>query len=386
MNDRLKSTMRMLYLYSGTNSGTNRAVLDAWKKARPGIEIDAVDVGELAATGWRMKPQAVALAVKNDGPLVLLKKRRRFAASVRRTGWWMQQVARVTASLQQKRSYDFAFAMGTTIPLMRPIQPHFVYSDLCIKANQLYPVGRERLEMWKEVIPHEEQSLAAATGIFTMSEHVSRSLRKFYGIPTNRVHRVNGGCNSPVEISYDLERYGKQNILFIGTDWQIKAGDRLVEAFRVLHRRFPDATLTIVGCRPDVSVPGITVVGPVSQSEIAGYLARASIYCMVSLREAFGIAYIEAMKSGLPVVASDLGATPDFVINGETGFRVTYDNVEALTDRLARLLTDPALCRRLGEAGRDLAMREYTYEATLEKMCAVIGGALGRGCLEEFKQ
>lgn len=375
----------MLYLYSGTNSGTNQAVLDAWRTARPGLEIFPRDMGDLVGDGWRFKPRAVALAIKGDGPAVLLKKRRRFAASVRRTGWMMEEIARITGRLQNERSYDFSFAVGTTLPVMKPRQPHFIYSDLCIKANQLYPVGRERLESWKDAIPHEEKSLAVATGIFTMSDHVSNSLIDFYDIPADRVHRVNGGCNSPVELSNDPGRYAKRNILFIGTNWQIKAGDRLVAAFRVLRERFPDATLTIVGCTPDVSGPGIEVVGMVPQSRIAGYLAKASIYAMVSLREAFGIVYIEAMKSGLPVVAADLGATPDFVINGKTGFRVTYDDTDALIDRLATLLADPGLCRRLGEAGRELAMTEYTYEATLEKMCKVIGGALDCERLEEFK-
>jgi glycosyltransferase involved in cell wall biosynthesis len=197
-----------------------------------------------------------------------------------------------------------------------------------------------------------------------------------YGVEAERVHRVNGGCNSAVEESIDPERYRRKNVLFIGTDWQIKAGDHLVRAFQLVRERHPDATLTIVGCRPDVSGPGIKVVGPVPSAEIGGYLTKASLFCMVSLREAFGIAYIEAMQAGLPVIAADLGATPDFVINDVTGYRVGYDDLDGLVQRLDQLLANPDLCERLGTAGRELAVREYTWEASLNKMADFVRAAV----------
>jgi glycosyltransferase involved in cell wall biosynthesis len=284
----------------------------------------------------------------------------------------MEETERVVRCLLEKHSYDVSFAMQTIIPVLRPLKPHFIYTDLCIKANALYPVGAERLELWKECIEVEERGLKACAGVFVMSEHVKQVLIDAYGVVPERVHRVNGGCNSAVDQSFDPNRYRRRNILFIGTDWKIKAGDHLVRAFRVVRGRYPDAVLTIVGCRPDVSGPGIEVVGPVPASEIAGYLAKASMFSMVSLREAFGIAYIEAMRAALPVIAADLGATPDFVINDVTGYRVAYDDLDDLIERLCQLLADPELCERLGTAGRDLVMREYTWEATLKKMAEVV--------------
>lgn len=284
----------------------------------------------------------------------------------------MEEMDRVVRRLLDERSFDVSFAMQTIIPVFRPLKPHFVYTDLCIKANALYPVGAGRLKLWNGAIESEERNLRACSGVFVMSNHVRQVLIEDYGLPPERVYRVNGGCNSAVVQSTDPDRYRRRNILFIGTDWKIKAGDHLVRAFQVVRERYPDAVLTIVGCRPDVAGPGIDVVGPIPSSDIAGYLAKASLFCMVSLREAFGIAYIEAMRACLPVIAADLGATPDFVIDDVTGFRVAHDDLEGLIQRLDQLLADPELCERLGTAGRDLAMKEYTWEATLRKIATVV--------------
>jgi len=152
---------------------------------------------------------------------------------------------------------------------------------------------------------------------------------------------------------------------------------QLVEAFAKVRMRNPRATLTIVGCSPQVSGSGVTVVGPVPQREVPKYLADACCFCMVSRREPFGIVYIEAMLAGLPIIASDLGATPDFVINGVTGFRVKLDDTDELATRLDELLSDPDKCRRMGEQARMLAQTQYTWEKTQQKMYNAICDVLG---------
>ena len=84
---------------------------------------------------------------------------------------------------------------------------------------------------------------------------------------------------------------------------------------------------------------------------------------------------IEAMHAGLPVIASDVGSVVEAVSEGESGFVVTPEDVAALQARLAELLADPQLRRRMGERGRSLAAECFTdavmarrYEAIYRKM------------------
>jgi glycosyltransferase involved in cell wall biosynthesis len=82
------------------------------------------------------------------------------------------------------------------------------------------------------------------------------------------------------------------------------------------------------------------------------YLAGIDVIVQASRREAMGLAVLEAMAAGLPVVATDVGSTGEAVADGVTGFLVPPDDVAALADRLARLVGDAELRTRMGTAGR----------------------------------
>jgi glycosyltransferase involved in cell wall biosynthesis len=82
------------------------------------------------------------------------------------------------------------------------------------------------------------------------------------------------------------------------------------------------------------------------------------------------------MHAGLPVVGTDLGAVPDFVHDGVTGFLVPTDDVATLTNRLSRLVDDPALARSLGAKARTLAEQRYQWSVVMERIRDEIDTAL----------
>jgi starch synthase len=94
----------------------------------------------------------------------------------------------------------------------------------------------------------------------------------------------------------------------------------------------------------------------------------------VAIPELLGLAVIEAMASGTPVVASRVGGVPEVVTDGVTGFLVDPGDVAMLHDRLATLLADRGLARRMGEAGRDAVVERFTWRA-----CA-------RRCLSTYRE
>src|SRR5204862_7010979 len=99
--------------------------------------------------------------------------------------------------------------------------------------------------------------------------------------------------------------------------------------------------------------------------------ARATACVRASLKEGLPRALMEAAAAGRPAVATDVGGNREVIVDGVTGFLVPVGDAEALADRLARLLGDPALCRRLGAAARARAARLYDERAVTERILTV---------------
>jgi glycosyltransferase involved in cell wall biosynthesis len=154
--------------------------------------------------------------------------------------------------------------------------------------------------------------------------------------------------------------------------WELKGGIQLLSAFKQVKKILPDATLTIVGCKPEINIPGVHVIGAVPQIEIPKFLGSATMFCLPSLREAFGIAYLEAMRAGLPVIASHFGAAPDFIINGKTGFLIDPFDIDDFSKKIVYLLTNVAVCEQMSVNCRDIIQNNYTWELTQQKMEADI--------------
>jgi glycosyltransferase involved in cell wall biosynthesis len=86
--------------------------------------------------------------------------------------------------------------------------------------------------------------------------------------------------------------------------------------------------------------------------DVPALLARAGLFVLSSLSEGISLTLLEAMASGLPIVATHVGGNPEVVAHGESGFLVPPRNPLALADALLRLRRDHDACVRLGEAGR----------------------------------
>lgn len=125
--------------------------------------------------------------------------------------------------------------------------------------------------------------------------------------------------------------------------------DRLGEKFGIKHR--------------------IDFVGAVD--DVVQRLAKAQIFVLTSRWEGFPRSILEAMRAGLPVVASDVGGVAEAVDDGVSGFVVPRGDVEALKQRLQRLLLDPELRKSMGTNGRQRFEREFTFERMFEKTVAV---------------
>ena len=105
--------------------------------------------------------------------------------------------------------------------------------------------------------------------------------------------------------------------------------------------------------------------------DVTEILSRAHIFALTSKWEGFPLSILEAMRAGLPVVASNVGGVREAVLDGETGFLIDCGDSAALRTRLESLIEDPSLRRRMGNAGRARYESTFTLEQMVRKTLAV---------------
>lgn len=112
--------------------------------------------------------------------------------------------------------------------------------------------------------------------------------------------------------------------------------------------------------------------------DVAGILSRAHVFALITNWEGFPRSIIEAMRAGLPVVATDVGGNAESVIEGVNGFVVKKKDVGSIARQLACLLKSPELRKRLGDAGRKAYEREFTLQRMVQKTAHVWQAVLRR--------
>jgi glycosyltransferase involved in cell wall biosynthesis len=162
----------------------------------------------------------------------------------------------------------------------------------------------------------------------------------------------------------------------------------LVEAFARVTAQRPSTLLVLAGdgtTRPQVEErvrrlgleTSVSILGTVDRVETV--LATLDIYVQASAREeGTSNSILEAMASGLPVVATDIGGNREVVQHGETGLIVPPRDPGALADALLGLLADPERCRALGAAGASLVRRCYAREVMIDTTVGVYRTLLGK--------
>ena len=172
----------------------------------------------------------------------------------------------------------------------------------------------------------------------------------------------------------------------VGTLRQAKGHDVLLRAFAALPREL-DARLVVVGDGPlasmlrDVAVDlGIAerVRWLGARDDIESILPQFDVFAFPSREEGLGIALLEAMAAGLPVVAARSGGIPEIVRDGETGLLVPPDDARALTAALRRMTAHPPLRHELGIRAEAYARRHHNPDRYVDAMLALYEEALTR--------
>lgn len=178
-----------------------------------------------------------------------------------------------------------------------------------------------------------------------------------------------------------------KHVIFVGRLAAIKGVPLLIEAFARVRARHPEARLSIVGdgserAAAEARVDGlgardaVTFHGYRSSAEVAALLEEADMMVLPSFAEGVPVVLMEAMASRIPVIASRVAGVGELVEDGVSGFTVPAGDLDSLTDRLDRLLSDPALCARMGTAGRAMVEAQFDQQAEAQWLGQLLEGAL----------
>ena len=246
-------------------------------------------------------------------------------------------------------------------------------------------------------VRHLQQRMGKTTAaaLIICEAHRDHALKEFR-IPADRIHLLQNGIdidpflNPPADARrrcrQELGISDKSPVIgVIGRVVEEKGQAALIRVMSDITKHHPEVKLLVVGdgpnrthCENIVKDLGLetTVIFTGQRMDIPKLLAAIDVVAMPSFcEEAFGFSALEAIASGVPVVAFNSGGVPTIVVDGKTGILVDRDNIAGLAQSIRNLLGDDSLRKKLGANGRQHA-QTFSIKDHVHNLCRIYEGVL----------
>jgi glycosyltransferase involved in cell wall biosynthesis len=230
-------------------------------------------------------------------------------------------------------------------------------------------------------------------GIIGVSEYVKRrDAKEVRSVPVHAIYNgvdLDAAANAPQQARAFRDRYGiaSERRVVIQVSWIIaqKGIDTFLQAAGIVLRERNDVEFVIVGegerkaeyqrLAAQLGIAGhVTWTGSIYQPTAEGVFAAADVCCQLSRwQEAFGLTIAESMSFSCPVIGTRVGAIPELVEDGRTGFVVAPDNASDAAQRILTLLGDEGLRLRMGRAARMSAEQRFDVRKTVAARLELMG-------------
>lgn len=221
----------------------------------------------------------------------------------------------------------------------------------------------------------------SADAVIALSPYWRDVLVNRIHVAPEKVHVIGNGVPSPQSPPASAVRTVVPTILFMGEVGERKGIDILLPALAALSaaglpfRAVIGGNGAVAEAQARAEALGIAdrilFPGWVGEQDVARHMSEADIFTLPSRAENQPLSILEAMAHGLPVVSTPVGAIPEQVLDGKSGFLVPPGDVEALADALARLVRDADLRRAMGETGRRHFAHHYSLTACANRFAAL---------------
>ena len=223
-------------------------------------------------------------------------------------------------------------------------------------------------------------SILESDGLTAVSEYLRDETVRDFSVPSSRIEVIPNFIDTsvwrPDRVPCHREKLapgGEKIIMHISNFRSVKRVEDVVEIFSAISSKVP-ARLVLVGDGPDRprALRRAAELGVQDQvlflgkhSSVDELLSCADAFLLPSENESFGLAALEAMACGAPVIASNAGGLPEVIDHGETGFMFDVGAVAEMADAGIRLLSDDALHEKMACAGRRVAEEKFSAEAVV---------------------
>jgi len=171
------------------------------------------------------------------------------------------------------------------------------------------------------------------------------------------------------------------NVIFIGRLSKKKGIYDLLEAIPLVIKRKPSTMFILCGkgdiedCKKICKEKGINdhveFLGWIDGQNKIDVICSADVFVLPSYFEALPNAIIEAMAAGLPIISTNVGGIPDIIQDGVNGFLVQPGDIQAIADRILKLLADKALREKIGERNSMKAKSTFDVNVVIEQLCQI---------------
>jgi len=197
----------------------------------------------------------------------------------------------------------------------------------------------------KDILEVSGKGYAAANGVISVSNALAQKIKKNTGISSCVIPNI---VDTEAFNSIERKQHDGFNFVSVSSLIEIKHIGDLVRAFKIVHEEFPDTKLCIIGDgreRENIKAlidnfhigDSVRMTGTITRSEIANIFSEMDCFVLPSESETFGVAYIEAMAAGLPVIATKCGGPEDFV-NSRVGCLVEKNDIDQLAEAMKKVL------------------------------------------------
>lgn len=258
----------------------------------------------------------------------------------------------------------------TSVSLAAAVLKRKFNLKLIVTAHGAEITDRTLFSKYSHVI---SKVIAAADQVICVSNYTAHNLIGLFPAAGSRIKIIpNGVEKQEFQPTHPILR--KPEILFVGDIHPRKGADTLVEAFKYLNQ--PEWHLHIVGTpgsglekiknqiRAENIEDYVEISTNLTQPELINAYARATIFVFPtkSNTEGFGLVAIEAMASGLAVVASRIAAIPEIVIDEINGLLFSPGDAHACAKTINRLIDDPQLVKRLTKEAESILTDKYNWQ------------------------
>lgn len=298
------------------------------------------------------------------------------------------------------------FSMFRTIDSISPQIIH-IHAPNFFSSNAIIPAKLKKIPIMATV--HRAEIDAVGQPMYTFRRFVLRRLQKIIavseftkslalkaGAKDDRTSVIYNSCDETIFSVADRHMAkqhhnlttNKKIILFVGNLIKIKGIYILIEAFKVLCSKIPDLLLIIIGKGEEkqalehlvnkYGLNNVKFLDWLPQPQLSSFYNAADMFVLPSFVEGHSVALLEAMASGLPIVASNVGGNKESVEDGVNGFLFERGNVKDLLEKMAIILSDQELSKKMSAKSYAIYSERFSMKMQLKNYLKLYSSLIER--------